>query len=204
MRKTGSSRAETWPIVRQAAIDLLFKHGYEAMNLRELSQMAGLQAGSLYNYFSSKQELLYRLICETMDEMLIDIEKTLESVTDPVERAKRFIEVMVYWHSERRNETFIGHMELRSLPEGHFDTYVALRTRFETIFLGIIKLGCKKGVFAVPDDRIATFAIIQSLTGICHWYRPKARLSVKQITKIYTLMILAQLQSEKKKVSRAA
>lgn len=204
MRKVGSSRAATWPIVRQAAIGLLFKYGYQAMNLRELSRVAGLQAGSLYNYFSSKQELLYRLICETMDEMLRDIEKALESVTDPVERAERFIEVMVRWHSERRDETFIGHMELRSLPEEQYTTYVALRKGFESIFLGIVKLGCKNGVFAVPDERIATIAILQSLTGICYWYRPDGRLSVKRLTRIYTQMILAQLQSGEIKISRAA
>lgn len=204
MRKVGSNRAATWPLVRKAAIELLARKGYRAMNLRDLSSNAGMQAGSLYNYFSSKQELLYRLICETMEEILRDIDTALAPLSDPVEQAERFIEVMVRWHTQRRDECYIGHMELRSLPKEQYHTYVALRSRFEHVFSDIIKAGCKRGVFSVPDERIATIAILQSLISICNWYRPDGRLSVERLIKIYTQMILAQLHVRDKKIARAA
>ena len=53
MRKSGATREVTWPLIRKAAIDLLYTHGFNVMNLRQLSGAAGLQAGSLYNYFNS-------------------------------------------------------------------------------------------------------------------------------------------------------
>jgi hypothetical protein len=111
---------------------------------------------------------------------------------------------MVRWHTQRRDECFIGHMELRSLPADRYETYIALRSRFEYVLRSIVRDGCKKGLFRVADDRIATIAVLQTLASICQWYRPDGRLSVKRLTRIYTQMILDQLRADRQNVTRVA
>lgn len=193
MRKAGSNREHTWRIIRSAAIELLYTHGFEGMNLRQLSMAAGLHAGSLYNYFDSKDHLLIRLINEIIDDMLVQIERDVVVIADPVKRLEKMIEIMVIWHTVRRKETSIGHMELRSLPDDSYKAYVASRDRFERIFMEILIAGRDARLFQVANEKIATKSVIAMLVGISDWYQPHGKLSVRRLVSIYQEAVLTML-----------
>ena len=61
-RTKGSSGPRTKDEIHKAGRELIFRHGYEAVSLRQLAQAVGLQQGSLYNHISSKQDLLFLLM----------------------------------------------------------------------------------------------------------------------------------------------
>ena len=64
-----------------------------------------------------------------------------------------------------------------------------LRRTYEDQLETILKLGMSDGVFAVPDTKIATLAVIAMLTGVNTWYRSGGRLSLDQVEEIYWDMI---------------
>lgn len=196
MRTVGSSREVTWPAIRQAGIALLYRHGFEAMNLRDLAHEAGLKgAGSLYNYFDSKEDFLFRIMCEIMEEILVELEQNVGAVEGEVERMKAFVEFHIRWHTTRREETFISHMEMRSLPSARYKTYVALRKRYENFVARLIAAGCKSGEFSVPDAHIFTQSLLAMLTSISSWYRVGGRVSQKRLIEIHQQMVLAMLRA---------
>jgi AcrR family transcriptional regulator len=184
----------TWPGIRKAAIQLLYSVGFDGMNLRELSGMVGLQAGSLYNYFATKEDLLFRLISELMDELNSQLEAAVAEDDDPVEQLKRIIEILVIRHSKRRKEVYIGHIEMRSLTKDRYKVYVEKRDRTEQIVHSVLAAGINAGKFSVPDAKIAVMAIFTMVVGIADWYRPNGRMSVQELTDTYTEMILKLLQ----------
>jgi len=193
LRTKGSNREVTWLNIRHAAINLLYRKGFRKMNVRELSGVAGLQAGSLYNYFDSKDDLLYRLITEITDDLLAEVSQRLDAVEDPVERVKRYIETMVKWHTLRRKEAYIGHMEVRSLSTKRYKIHIRQRDQAEQIFTKILADGCAAGIFEVPDAKIATMSTLAMLRGIADWYRQRGRFSSSQLVEIYTELILKQI-----------
>lgn len=196
MRTVGSSREATWPMIRRAGVDLLYRHGFEAMNLRELAKAAGFRGkGSLYNYFESKEEFLFILMCDVMEEILRDLEANVGPVQGLLERLKAFVRFHVEWHTARREETFISHMEMRSLNPERYAVYVALRKRYEQFFAHIVLAGCKSGEFRVDDVPVAVQSILSMLTSVCTWYRPGGRVSQKDLVDIYFRMVLAILKS---------
>lgn len=196
MRTVGSTREVTWPAIRKAGIDLLYRHGFEAMNLRELAREAGLKgAGSLYNYFGSKEDFLFRIMCEIMEEILVELEEHVGSVQGVVERVEAFVEFHIRWHTTRREETFISHMEMRSLPEARYKAYVGLRKKYESFVVKLISAGCKSGDFSVPDVHILTQSILSMLTSISSWYHVGGRVSQKRLITIHQQMILAMLRT---------
>jgi AcrR family transcriptional regulator len=195
MRTVGSSREVTWPAIRKAGIELFYRHGFEAMNLRELAREAGLKgAGSLYNYFDSKEDFLFRIMCEIMDEIMVELEDNVGPVQGVVERVKAFVEFHIRWHTTRREETFISHMEMRSLPQARYRAYVALRKKYETFVAKLISAGCKSGDFSVPDVHILTQSILSMLTSISRWYHVGGRVSQKRLIEIHQQMVLAMLR----------
>lgn len=193
MRTVGSSSDKTWSIIRKAAIELLFRFGFHAMNLRLLASEAGLTAGSLYNYFGNKEELLAELLCDIMSDLLQQIKDNVRTDVDPVTNLKRFIEIMVIWHTKRRKEAAISQTEMRSLPRHKYKEFLALRKQFEIVFQGIIEEGVDTEVFEVNDIALTTVTILNQLVSIAFWYKPNGRLSVEALIEEYTGSILRML-----------
>jgi len=192
MARTAKSKGEaTWESIRNAGIKLIYKHGYAAMNLRQLAAEAGLKPGSLYNYFQSKEEFMFRILREIIEEILADFENTVGPVRgSPVDRLLNFVEFHIRWHTERRLETFIGFMEMRSLSRARYLKYVALRKRYEDYVTDILTQGIKTGEFTIRDPRVTAFAVISMLTGTCQWYRKNGRLAQGELIDIYKEIVL--------------
>ena len=206
MARTAKSKGEaTWANIRSAGIKLIYKYGYAAMNLRQLAVEAGLKPGSLYNYFQSKEEFLFRILCEILEEILADFERTVGPIaTPPVDRLLAFVEFHIRWHTERRLETFIGFMEMRSLSKARYRKYVALRKRYEDYVTDILTQGMKAGQFSIRDPRVTAFAIIAMLTGTCQWYRKNGRLAQSELIEIYKDIVLKIAGPAQERLRRSA
>lgn len=189
-RTTGSTGVKTMEAIRRAAIKRIYQHGFEAMKLRDLADDVGIQAGSLYNYIKYKEDFLYTLLKQVLVELLDQLAAELKGVEAPLPALETFIAFHLRWHTARREEVFIGNMELRSLSGTHFHEIVALREKYEKQLRRILEWGNREKVWSVRDPKVTTFAIIAMLTGVCTWYRPRGRLSQDKIIEIYRELVL--------------
>ena len=187
----GSHGPTTPEAIRKAGVRLIFEHGYEAMSLRQLAAEVGIQAGSLYNHISTKQDLLFDLVQEHINDLLRELDLALEGKTDPVEQLRAFVAFHVSYHMTRKREVFIANSELRSLDAKNYDVVVALRGAYEQRLAQILTEGVSDGVFEVGDIQVATFAIIALLTGLCTWYRPGGRLTRDDIIAAHEKLVLS-------------
>lgn len=197
-RTTGSTGAKTKKAIRRAAIKRIYQHGFEAMKLRDLADDVGIQAGSLYNYIKYKEDFLYSLLKEVLVELLDGLAKELDGPKTPLAALEIFIAFHLRWHTARREEVFIGNMELRSLSGPHHAEIVRLRETYEKKLAGILDWGNKEKTWQVRDTKVATYAIIAMLTGVCTWYRARGRLSQDQIIEIYRELVLRGIGLTKK------
>ena len=182
--------------IRKAGLRLIFERGYEAMSLRQLAAEVGIQAGSLYNHISTKQELLFDLIQDHMGELLRQLDRALEGKQEPQQRLRAFVAFHVTYHMTRKREVFIANSELRSLEPKNYEAIVALRGAYEKRLADILADGVAKGVFEVADVQVATFAIIALLTGLCTWYRPGGRLTRDAIVDAHEKLVLSGVMPE--------
>ena len=190
-RTIGSYGPKTMEAIRKAGLRLIFEHGYEAMSLRQLAAEVGIQAGSLYNHISTKQELLFDLIQDHINELLRQLDRALDGKDEPVEKLRAFVAFHVTYHMTRKREVFIANSELRSLEPKNYEAIVALRGAYEQRLAAILEQGAEEGVFEVVDVQVATFAIIALLTGLCSWYRPGGRLTREAIIAAHEKLVLS-------------
>jgi AcrR family transcriptional regulator len=190
-RTIGSYGPKTMEAIRKAGLRLIFEHGYEAMSLRQLAAEVGIQAGSLYNHISTKQELLFDLIQDHINELLRQLDRAMEGKQDPDERLRAFVAFHVTYHMTRKREVFIANSELRSLEPKNYETIVALRGAYEQRLAAILAEGVEQGTFEVGDIQVATFAILALLTGLCTWYRPGGRLTREAIVAAHEKLVLS-------------
>ncbi|OPX05669.1 TetR/AcrR family transcriptional regulator [Gordonia sp. i37] len=187
MRKVGSTRESTWPRIRAAGVDLLYEFGYDAMNTRRLAESADLTSSALYYHFKSKEDFLFRLLSDLLEEIVDDLESALAATpeSDPVARLDTFVRILVKWHVTRHKETFIASIETRALSRDRHLAYSELRDRFDLNLHKILAQGEESGDFAVIDVTLTSASLLAMLTAISGWYDPAGPLGLEEITAGY-------------------
>lgn len=189
-RIAGKDTVQTIADMKQAATRLIAKHGFEGMNLRMLADEIGVKAGSFYNHIDNKQSLLHELLIDTMQELLAGLDTALAPATDPLDALKRFVAFHIEFHAVRRDAVFIGNAELRSLNPEQLAEVVGMRDAYENRLRQILRQGEAAGLFKPGDVKVASYALIAMLSGVCNWYSPEGRKTVAQLVRQYTAMAL--------------
>lgn len=183
-------------LLREAGIRLIAQHGYEAVSLRMLAKEIGIQAGSLYNYINNKQQFLFDLLASIIRDLVEEMTQELQGLTDPSERLRIFIRRHIDFHTRRKEEVFIGNMELRSLTPENSKVIRQMRDEYEEILRTIIRDGLQAGQFHCSDPTVVKLAIITMLTAIASWYKPEGRRKIDTLTAEYTTLIFLMLRAE--------
>lgn len=184
-RTAGSDGEKTEAAIREAAIELIARFGYEAMSMRQLAAEVGVQPAAIYRYFPTKQDLLFSLMREHMEALLESRGATRPAADDPVRRLAAFVRNHIAFHVERRHSTHVNNMELRALSPEKLTAILRLRGAYEKELRQILRDGAEQGVFTVGDVALTAMGIIQMITGVIVWFRPDERLSVEEVADTY-------------------
>ncbi|CAN7433611.1 TetR/AcrR family transcriptional regulator [Mesorhizobium sp. LjNodule214] len=189
-RTTGSDGEKTEAAVREAAVSLIARLGYEAMSMRQLAAEVGVQAAALYRYFPTKEDLLFTLMREHMEGLSAAWEAARPATADPTARLAAYVRNHIAFHIERRHATHVSNMELRSLSHERLTQILRMRTAYEKELRAILRDGVETGAFDIDDTGLTAMALIQMMTGVIVWFRPGERLSIAEVTASYLSMTM--------------
>ena len=85
-----------------AARSLLEQRGPEAMTMEEIAAAAGVAKGTLYLYFQSKDDLILALITRVGENIIRDVEASLEAPGTPPEKLIRMVSVLLEYLNRER------------------------------------------------------------------------------------------------------
>ena len=77
---------------------LIARHGYEAVSMRQLATEVGVQAAALYRYFPTKEDLLFTLMREHMQELAAAWESARPATPIPPRRLAAFVANHIRFH----------------------------------------------------------------------------------------------------------
>jgi AcrR family transcriptional regulator len=176
-------------IIEKAA--LLFKeNGFKATSMRDLAERLGIEAASLYNHISSKNELLYIICFEVANRFLSKMEEVQQSKGSVIEK----LEVMLRFHiSEmigRYNAVFVSDREWRHMSEPHLSEYRELRRTYRKQLTALIEKGIRAGEIKDIDASTAVLILLHAIGGIESWHRSKDKLPAAELEKnMITILI---------------
>lgn len=197
MAATTSAGETTERSIREAAVKTIAKHGFEAASLRDIAKEVGIRAPSLYNYITSKEELLYELMRDPLTSMLTEYRALVKEVDDPAEKLKVFVRVHLNFHMHSRLDVFIGNMELRSLSASHYRTISNLREEYARALQAIVEEGMKSGVFKLSESpRVVSLIMLGMISGVCNWYQRGGALSPERMTDLHTELAFRMLGAD--------
>jgi len=77
MKVSEENKAKTRVKILEAAIDVIIEKGYKSASMREIARRAGVGDATIYNYFPSKEKLLYGY-CEHVQHQVMDELKAID------------------------------------------------------------------------------------------------------------------------------
>ena len=183
----------TAAIIRSAALTLFAEKGYQATSLRDIGAAVGVHAGSLYNHISSKDELLFSLLCDSISDRLEALRQATQAVDDPLERLRVAIDIVIRHRFEEHREIFVSQSELRALKPEQRAGVVALRDAYEAELEGVLTYAAGKAGLRVGDSKLVVYAIIAIGQQVARWYQPDGRLTLAEISLFYQDFFLAAM-----------
>ncbi len=155
--------------ILEAARKLFLERGFEAANLDEVAQRAGVAKGTIYRYFDSKAELYVEVLVWNADAFVERMRHTLDPSLSPQEQVlqtgrfyvRHYAEhpeyFRIFWAVE--NQRMIG-----ELPEPLLEIVWDLWKRGLAIAVEIIENGVKAGAFR-PCDPWQTASLLWVLAN---------------------------------------
>ena len=189
VRVPARTRAETPPKnrsdqIRAAGCRLLFEHGYAGMTMRQLAARLRIKAASLYYHYPSKQDILFDLMRATALELLEGLRRIAQSAESdggPQQRLDAAIRWHVLFHTQKREEAFVSHSELRSLEPENLKAILKLRHEYDRLFDAILQRGREEGDFEIEDVSVVRNSILTMCTATAGWFSPQGRLTAEQV-----------------------
>jgi AcrR family transcriptional regulator len=166
--------------VLTTAAELFLTQGYRQTRLDDIAERLRITKPALYNYFRSKQDILFgchMLGHDTVDEGLENIEA---EGGDGASRLSQLIRVYAGVMTEQFGMCLIR-LDINELPAAAQRRIRERRRAVNERFEHYLKMGIADGTLAKCDPKVTSFVIAGALNWISHWYRPQGGLSSAQI-----------------------
>lgn len=167
---TNLSRKEQ--VIRKAA-ELFREKGYAAASMRDLAQMLGIEAASLYSHIKSKEEILRTLCFDMAAEFRASLVEVEQQNVNASEKLRRGIigHIQVMARDLTASAVFMN--EHRHLSQPYLRDFLLLRINYINRFKKIIEDGMKSGEFKnTIDKKLAVMTLFSSLNWMPMWYDP--------------------------------
>ena len=181
--------------IRAAALGLFAERGFHGTGIRDLAERAGLSSATLYHYMGTKEDLLVRIMRESL-ERLLAAGRQVALDDPPAERVAGLVHIHVLTHATWRLETRVVDGEMRALSAPRHREIVALRDDYEALWQQAIEAGHRSGVFAVHAPQVARLALLEMCSGVAHWYQPQGPISLEDLALRYAEMALGLLGAQ--------
>lgn len=155
------------------AARLFREKGYERTTVRDLAAAVGIQSGSLFHHFRSKEEILKAVMVETIRLNTALMQAAMEAADTPRQKLRALIRAELESINGQTGEAMaVLVFEWRSLSEDSRAEVLELRDIYEALWLNVL------GALKERGDLLADpFVVRRMLTGALSWtvtwYKPE-------------------------------
>ncbi len=151
-----------------AAVEEFAREGYVGANINRISQNAGFAKGTIYNYFTSKRNLMLALIDEIATAQINFIMQQVEPEQDPIGRLRGFFRAGFAFVSQHPAQAQVVISAVYG-PDTEFmqRIYQAYDRLFMMIIEDILEVGIAHGDFQPVEPDHAVALIMSVYLGSC-------------------------------------
>ncbi len=181
------------------AARLFYEDGFPATSVRKITAACGVTAGSLYNHYESKEEVLYAILKRAHEDSEALLEEGLLHGGDrPDRQLAELVRELTLFHTERRIEGLVARTEWRHLPPEQAREVLDAQRRVRRIFERTLERGLAAGRFRLSDPRsqrpaqvdVVAKAILDMCINAGQWFRPEGAMTARELADQYAFLAL--------------
>lgn len=175
-------RPSRWPEVVAAAGKVFREKGYSAATLEEIAAEVGMLKGSLYNYVSSKEELLFAVVRPPAERLLEQVRRLAEETDPAPQRLQRLAEIHVQVLGEYFVYASVYISDVAGL--GRFPVWAAMDREYVDLTRSLIVEGVREGTLSPHlDVTTAPHVLIGSLNWMTRWWDPAGPVPAQEMAR---------------------
>ena len=164
-------RTERRRLIEHAAAVVFARKGLAAASVADIAAEAGFSPGSIYNYFSSKEEVLFAATFAEIDVLEHRMRAALDSAGAPDERLRRMIEAYYLFYRQRPQgfQLLMAGLDGNAREKAPAEVVERYDTRALdclSLLHAVVKQGMEDGTFREGDAWEFTHAIWGAFHGI--------------------------------------
>jgi AcrR family transcriptional regulator len=164
----------------------LFAHrGYHHTSMREIAWELGMNQSSLYHYFSSKEDVLFRLMNDAMDHILVELEKIYVSDLSAEDKLKRVLHSYIHSYAGDQERLILLVNEMNALTETNRLILVDKQRKYVQLIKSILKELVNEEKMRDIDPAVTTFAFFGMVHYTIKWYHKDGPITVDQLAKLF-------------------
>lgn len=182
----GSQGRRTQQAIYESAIRAFATKGYAGASMRSLAAEVGIEVGSLYRHFASKEELLFNIVKSAGEDFYNSLVAAVSRADDdPVSRLRALVAETARYHAVHRAQSFVGTIEIRELSQLHHKQVIKQRNQVEELFKSLLIECIEVGYY--PADLHVTITanfLLAVGTNVANWFDASGPLTEDQVAQL--------------------
>lgn len=152
--------------ILRTATDLFSEKGYHELTMEEIAEGMGVSKGTIYNYFSSKENLYLEILKESFEAIEALLHEEVEnSDPAPLKLRKLLAAIFTFYRQNLKVLRILSRDETHLLKE-HFELTEKWRTRRVRLYEKIIEKGIDEGSFVKQNPRLRALMLYGAVGAV--------------------------------------
>jgi len=170
----------------QRVVARLFAHrGYHHTSMREIAREMGMNQSSLYHYFTSKEDVLFRLMNDAMDEVLRELEEIYAKDLSAEDKLKKVLHSYIRSYAGDQDRLILLVNEMNSLTESSRFILVDKQRQYVRLIKSILKGMFEQEKMREIDPAVSTFAFFGMVHYTIKWYHKDGPITVDELARLF-------------------
>ncbi len=152
------------------ATRLFAQKGYHNTSMRQIARALSMNQATLYHYFESKEQILYTLLNDTMDDALEKLEEICDSDLSAREKLEEVISFYTQYYAGQQDRLTLLVNEHLHLEGALQEAVIQKERRYVRLIQSILKELADEGLMKPIPPAVAAFAFFGMVHYTIKWY----------------------------------
>jgi TetR/AcrR family transcriptional regulator, cholesterol catabolism regulator len=184
--------------VMQATAAVLATRGYAGTTLKEIAEVAGTKTGSLYYYFSGREDLISELMTRGITETIASVESAEADLPSEATARDRLMAAIAAYVRVVLTDSTIARASIRALgqvPAHVEEPAIAMHRTFGRHLHDLIEAAQFEGYLSKQvDARILRLLLAGAVNWSPEWFQPDGPSSVDDVATLAGLLALGEIR----------
>ena len=184
------------PLLRIAA-GLFAEKGFKNTTVRDIADASGIQSGSLYHHFDSKESMVDEILSSFQEELFGAYDEILVSSDDARTKLERAVRVSFDAIDRHHHEVAIFQNDATHLMTfERFDYLNERNEKFRRLWTGLLEAGVAAGELRSDLDVELVYRFLRDTVWVAvRWFRPGGDVAAQTVADQYLTILLDGISS---------